>query len=92
MNRIGMKLIADKKAEVINAANAGEKDNKLHSRDLLTLLIKANMSADIPESQRMSDEDVLARASSSSLHCLLCLADFVCSCMQRSPRMSEYAS
>ena len=33
----------------------------LGSRDLLTLLIKANMSPDIPESQRLSDEDVLAR-------------------------------
>jgi len=60
MKRIGMKLIADKKAEVLEAARAGEK-GKLQSRDLLTLLIKANMSDDVPENQRLSDEDVLAQ-------------------------------
>ncbi|CCM04147.1 uncharacterized protein FIBRA_06309 [Fibroporia radiculosa] len=61
MRRIGMQLIADKKAEIIKAANAGEKGGSLQSRDLLTLLIKANMSTDIPENQRLSDEDVLAQ-------------------------------
>jgi len=59
--RIGLKLIADKKAEIIKAKSAGEKDTSTHGRDLLTLLIKANMSTDIPENQRLSDEDVLAQ-------------------------------
>jgi len=63
MRRIGMQLVAQKKAEVMKAAQAGEKaiSKGLQSRDLLTLLIKANMSTDIPESQRLSDDDVLAQ-------------------------------
>nr|BAK09517.1 cytochrome P450 [Postia placenta] len=61
--RIGMQLIAEKKAAVRQAAQSGEKNagSELRSRDLLTLLIKANMSPDIPEDQRLSDDDVLAQ-------------------------------
>ncbi len=72
-----MQLIADKKAAILKAAES-EKDkdnddgNSLHGRDLLTLLIKANMSTDIPESQRLSDEDVLARKSPLDCHRGLC--------------------
>ena len=60
--RVGMQIIQEKKAEIMKAAT-GEKGaaDALASRDLLTLLLKANMSTDIPENQRMSDEDVLAR-------------------------------
>lgn len=58
--RIGLQLIAEKKAEIAKAAQHGEKDT-LRSRDLLTLLMRANMSTDIPENQRLSDEDVLAQ-------------------------------
>ena len=58
-----MKLIQEKKAEVLKAASSGvDSEDALRSRDLLTLLIKANMSADIPENRRLTDEDVLARA------------------------------
>ena len=53
-------------AKAAARANATEKGkiekNSLHGRDLLSLLIKANMASDIPESQRLPDEDVLARA------------------------------
>ena len=71
--RIGMQLIADKKAAVLRAAaaNGGEKGisgKDIADRDLLTLLIKANMSTDIPDSQRLSDEDMLARAPNFSGH------------------------
>ena len=34
-------------------------------RDLLSLLIKANMAADVPDSARMTDEEILARESES---------------------------
>ncbi|KAI0920483.1 hypothetical protein AcW1_002208 [Taiwanofungus camphoratus] len=65
MNRIGMQLVAEKKAAILKAPEGkmtgNEKD--LHTRDLLTLLIKANMATDIPESQRLSDKDMLARTS-----------------------------
>lgn len=60
-----MKLIQEKKAEVLKAASDGaDAGDALRSRDLLTLLIKANMSEDVPEDRRLSDEDVLARAYS----------------------------
>lgn len=66
MRRIGLQLIAEKKAAILaeKAEQMGgvEKRN-LESRDLLTLLLKANMAMDIPENQRLSDEDVLARKS-----------------------------
>ena len=61
-------LIAEKKAGIIReqaerkALNLKEDENDARGRDLLTLLLKANMATDIPESQRLSDEDVLARA------------------------------
>ena len=66
-----MQLIAEKKAAIMRAAAAsGDEKNisgkSLADRDLLTLLIKANMSTDIPESQRLSDEDMLARMSHPS--------------------------
>ena len=63
MTRIGKELLSGAKA----AARASEtekgeiEENNLHGRDLLSLLVKANMATDIPESQKMSDEDVLAR-------------------------------
>lgn len=55
MARIGNQLLRESKAQ---AAATGEKQS---NRDLLSLLVRANMSSDIPESQRMSDKDVLAR-------------------------------
>ena len=71
MRRIGMQLIQEKKEAIIHERAEKNEQGKsfdrierrdLQSRDLLTLLIKANMASDIPESQRLSDEDVLARA------------------------------
>ncbi|KAH9926682.1 cytochrome P450 monooxygenase [Fomitopsis serialis] len=60
--RVGMQLIREKKADVVKAMSSGKEWSEvLGSRDLLTLLIKANMNSNIPEHQRLSDEDVLAR-------------------------------
>ncbi|KAF9815448.1 hypothetical protein IEO21_04619 [Rhodonia placenta] len=62
MRRIGMELISNKKAEIVAAATSDQKEkNKLQDRDLLTLLLKSNLSRDNPESQRLSDKDVLAQ-------------------------------
>ena len=61
-----MQLIQEKKRALKAHADAekrGVKRDDLQGRDLLSLLIKANMATDIPESQRLSDEDVLARES-----------------------------
>ncbi|KAJ7334856.1 cytochrome P450 [Mycena albidolilacea] len=56
MMRIGRKLLQDSKNEL---AESGFE--KSRSRDLLSLLVRANTSQDIPASQRLSDEDVLAQ-------------------------------
>ncbi|KNZ77019.1 Secologanin synthase [Termitomyces sp. J132] len=52
MTRISHELLRGSKNSV---HEKGEK------RDLLTLLVKSNMDTDIPEHQRMSDQDVLAQ-------------------------------
>jgi len=61
MDRIGNQLLKEGKAALAEANRGG--DEKFKKRDLLSLLLKANLSADIPESQRMNDRDVLARKS-----------------------------
>ena len=77
MHRVGLELIREKKAGIMSASNREktEKQTDLQSRDLLTLLIKANMGLDIPENQRMSEQDILARACLYFL--LLCLGSWV---------------
>lgn len=57
MDRIGSQLLSESKAAL---ASEG-KDERFKRRDLLSLLLKANMSTDVPESQRMTEQDVLAR-------------------------------
>lgn len=59
MRRIGTQLLKEKRGEIMREAAEGKE--KARSRDLLTLLLKANMATDIPENQRLSDEDVIAR-------------------------------
>jgi len=63
MDRIGRELIDQSKAA---AMGSGEKGENWRARDLLSLLVKANISKDVPEHQRMSDADVLARTLPSS--------------------------
>jgi hypothetical protein len=59
MRRIGARLVADKKAVLAQELKTG---STAQSRDLLTLLIKSNMAYE-NEGQRMTDDEVLARAS-----------------------------
>lgn len=65
MRRVGAQLLDERKqrflSEKSDAATADEDDAGLQGRDLLSLLVKANMDPDMPETQRMCDEDVLAR-------------------------------
>jgi len=60
MARIGRQLLSGSKAAAAASENAGEKNN-VRGRDLLSLLVRANIATDISDSQRMSDEDVLAQ-------------------------------
>ncbi|KAG6856728.1 hypothetical protein H0H87_001328 [Tephrocybe sp. NHM501043] len=52
MSRIGKELLRESKSSI---------HEKGEARDLLTLLMKSNLATDIPENQRMSDQDVLAQ-------------------------------
>ncbi|KAG2339110.1 cytochrome P450 [Suillus weaverae] len=65
MGRIGSQLLHDAKAAVLSSHGAEKggsiEKSSLQGRDLLSLLVRANMATDIPENQRISDEDVLAQ-------------------------------
>jgi hypothetical protein len=57
--------VADKKALIL--AESNEKDginkNAIVERDTLSLLLRANMAKDLPNSQRLSDQEVQAQVS-----------------------------
>ncbi|KAI0364507.1 cytochrome P450 [Pilatotrama ljubarskyi] len=61
IRRTGLQLIAERQAAILREATEKDIDlgDSLKSRDLLTLLLKANMAKDIPDSQRLSDENIL---------------------------------
>jgi len=63
MEQIGKQLLEKAKAAALaSATDTGEIGrNSLNGRDLLSLLVKANMATDIPESQKLSDKDVIAQ-------------------------------
>ncbi|KAH7906654.1 cytochrome P450 [Hygrophoropsis aurantiaca] len=65
MNRIGRQLLRDAKAAVFASQEAKNSSivqkTSVQGRDLLSLLVRANMATDLPESQKLSDEDVLAQ-------------------------------
>ncbi|KAJ3796242.1 cytochrome P450 [Lentinula aff. detonsa] len=56
MDKIGKELLQESKEAI---KNSGDDIRNLRSKDLLTLLVKSNMSGE--PSHRMSDEDVLAQ-------------------------------
>ncbi|KAF8270004.1 cytochrome P450 [Lactarius quietus] len=62
---IGRKLISQKKSDILASADVdakgGVEKKNFQGRDLLTLLIKANMATDLLDSAQMSDEDILAQ-------------------------------
>ncbi|ETW77079.1 cytochrome P450 monooxygenase 80 [Heterobasidion irregulare TC 32-1] len=60
MERVGQQLLAEKKAAKGATSAAVEKKN-IQGRDLMSLLVKANMATDLPEGYRMDDEEVLAQ-------------------------------
>ncbi|CAK5263997.1 unnamed protein product [Mycena citricolor] len=58
MNKIGEKLLQDAKKEI---ADSGTYEKGTQSRDLFSLLVRANTAKDIPANQRLDDLDVLAQ-------------------------------
>ncbi|KZT18878.1 cytochrome P450 [Neolentinus lepideus HHB14362 ss-1] len=61
MSRIGNQLLSEKKAAVRGENEKIVSKDAMQGRDLLSLLVRANMATDLPEGQRMRDEDVLAQ-------------------------------
>lgn len=55
----------EKKKRVLDAMvedeKAGARQISSENRDLLSLLLRANMATDIPVGQRLTDDEVLAR-------------------------------
>ena len=69
MRSIGLRLIREKRDAVLaeSSGDGSVTKESIQSRDLLSLLIKANMANDLPDEQRLSEEEVLSRASAPSL-------------------------
>lgn len=66
MNTLGSALIASKRLEILASASAGKhlvrhEIDATRNRDILTLLLKANMATGIPDKQKLSDSDALAQ-------------------------------
>ena len=63
MNRIGKQILQDSKAAILADEGGNGKLNKSSwpGRDLLSLLLRSNMSTDLPPNQRMTDKEVLDR-------------------------------
>ncbi|KAH9483655.1 Cytochrome P450 monooxygenase 169 [Psilocybe cubensis] len=62
MKRVANELLRDSKMGLMAEDNNTKMNNKsLKGRDLLSLLLRANTSKDLPAHQRMSDEDVMAQ-------------------------------
>ncbi|KAF8214829.1 cytochrome P450 [Mycena galopus ATCC 62051] len=59
MTRISRALLENSKKEMVDSGVFGADAGG--GRDLLSLLVRANTAKDLPETQRLSDEDVLAR-------------------------------
>jgi hypothetical protein len=75
MDHIGRKLIQNKKQAILAEAATKHKTDSgqvyvgkgiVTTRDILSRLMVANMAQDLPDSQKLSDDDVLARMGSSS--------------------------
>ncbi|KAJ7849159.1 cytochrome P450, partial [Mycena leptocephala] len=59
MMRIGRRLLADSKREI--SENGTFETGTGSARDLLSLLVRANSSKEVPVNQRLSDADVIAQ-------------------------------
>lgn len=59
MDRISRELVEKSKKSLQTVEKVDK--STLKGRDILTLLLRANMATDIPDHQRMSDEEVVSR-------------------------------
>ena len=64
MREIGLQLVAEKRQAILANQKDGVVEKKsLQGKDILSLLIRANMATDLPEAARIDEEDLLARTS-----------------------------
>lgn len=62
MQRVGEKLVQDRRAALAAATGSdGVEKSTLKGKDLLSVLIKANMAADIQDFERLSDEEFIGQ-------------------------------
>ncbi|KAG8905481.1 hypothetical protein FRB99_008877 [Tulasnella sp. 403] len=61
VNRIGVQMLEDKKKAVIQAEQGGIDKERLAGRDILSMLVKANLAVDVKESDQMSDKEVITQ-------------------------------
>ena len=61
MTRIGHELLRDSRAAVMSEKSSSLAKDSWKGRDLLSLLVRANMATELPSSQRMCNDDVVAR-------------------------------
>jgi hypothetical protein len=62
MDRVGLDLVSKMKDEVRASMAGGKVARKdFTSRDILSVLVRANMADDLPESNRLEDHEILAR-------------------------------
>ncbi|KAF8331814.1 cytochrome P450 [Amanita rubescens] len=61
MTRIAHKLLEDSRAALIAEKISSLAKDLSKGRDILSLLVRANMATDLPSNQRMCDDDVMAQ-------------------------------
>ncbi|KAI9513467.1 cytochrome P450, partial [Russula earlei] len=65
LRSIGQRIVSQRKDEILSAIESDDKSavekRNILGRDLLSILLRANMAKDIPEDARMTDEEVLAQ-------------------------------
>lgn len=64
IQRIGSQLIQDRKTAIFAEHSAGSgavEKQDVSGHDLLSLLVRSNIAADIPENMRLSDSEILSR-------------------------------
>ncbi|KAG8855329.1 hypothetical protein FRB96_007127 [Tulasnella sp. 330] len=69
MDRVGRKLVEEKKAALLQKKNDGVQlqSKNVAGRDLLSVLIKANMASDIMDSEKMTDEEMMGQITTMLL-------------------------
>lgn len=65
--RIGARILAEKKAAVRKAHAGGLEKGDEIGKDLMSILVRANMASDVRPEQRMTDDEVLAQITTFML-------------------------